>query len=400
LSTPLLANLIDRRRNEVSVPSFAMKVYDLQWFTTFGLDYDQAAEALVEDCIDTVLTQNRIDPLPHSGVDQTAYLSAYRERLASYDDAAWLAALRTHGLRVLQTTSTLFDPAALARFPDARPVNARGEPDAGLDWYIGICPTHSEYLDWKIALLKKVARELRPDGLFLQFLRYPGFWENWTWNPDYAFSDADRFCFCHRCRALFSRSQNIDLPAGSIATQAAAILSRHREEWNRWRSQRIVEIVERIKLNVAEGGKHLTIMLNTLPFPRSDFDGLNVRYEFAAQNLPTLASTVDRFELMTYLQILNRPVSWLRTVIDAARDELPTGKEVVCTLQVSPLYASGIHATRRRSTSLTDGDLDTAARTALNSGADGIVFYHWTDFLNDEAEGGRKRLVLRSLTRG
>ena len=44
-------------------------------------------------------------------------------------------------------------------------------------------------------------------------------------------------------------------------------------------------------------------------------------------------------------------------------------------------------------------DLDRTARTALAAGADGLVFYHWTDFLLDEAEGGQKRSVLRALSR-
>ena len=34
--------------------SIAMKVYDLQWFTTYGLDYDEAATALCADGVDTV----------------------------------------------------------------------------------------------------------------------------------------------------------------------------------------------------------------------------------------------------------------------------------------------------------------------------------------------------------
>ena len=38
------------------------------------------------------------------------------------------------------------------------------------------------------------------------------------------------------------------------------------------------------------------------------------------------------------------------------------------------------------------------ARAALEAGADGLVFYHWTDFLEDEAQGGRKREVLREVT--
>ena len=38
------------------------------------------------------------------------------------------------------------------------------------------------------------------------------------------------------------------------------------------------------------------------------------------------------------------------------------------------------------------------ARAALDAGADGLVFYNWTDFLDDAAQGGRKRAVLRELT--
>lgn len=375
-----------------------MKVYDLQWFTTFGMGYDQAAEALLADGIDTVLTQNQTDPLPQSGVDQTAYLAAYRERLATYSDTAWIAALRGHGLRILETSAMLFDPAALSRFPDARPVDARGEPDPGVDWYRGICPTHAEYLDWKIGRVRRVARELRPDGLFLQFMRYPGFWENWTWNPDYVFSDADRFCFCDRCRAQFAQSQNIELPSGAIAVQSGAILSQYRPAWNQWRNRRVVEIIERVKREATEEGTEMPIMLNTLPFPRSDFNGMDVRNEFAAQDLSVLAPVVDRFELMTYLQILNRPVSWLQAAVSSARAQLPAGKEIVCTLQVNPLYVDGIHVARRRSPTVTAANLESAGRAALDAGADGLVFYHWTDFLEDEAAGGDKRRVLRALT--
>jgi SAM-dependent methyltransferase len=383
---------------EVLMPSFAMKVYDLQWFTTFGMGYDEAAAALVEDGIDTVLTQNRIDSLPHSGVDQTTYLAAYGERLAAYDDREWLAALRRHGRHVLETTAMLFDPRALERFPDARPVNALGEPDAGIDWYVGVCPTHEAYLEVKLDLLRQVGRDLVPDGIFLQFMRYPGFWENWTWSPDYRFTDADRLCFCDRCRSLFARSIDVELPPGSVAEQAGVILNEYRALWNAWREARIADIMERARHALEQYASML--MLNTLPFPRSDFDGLDVRAQFAAQNLGLLAASVDRFELMTYLQILNRPVSWLRTAIADARALLPPGRELVCTVQVDALYTTGVHAARQRRSTVTGGDLLDAARTALDAGADGLVFYHWTDFLKDEAAGGTKRQVLRAVTRG
>jgi hypothetical protein len=246
--------------------------------------------------------------------------------------------------------------------------------------------------------LRRVSDELTPDGIFLQFIRYPAFWENWTWQPDYHFTEADRFCFCDRCRSLFAREMGISLPPGKIAEQATVLLTEHLAAWNGWRQARIAEIVSLVRQTVIQ--HTAAIMLNTLPFPSSDFGGQDVRAGFAAQDLGLLARSVDRFELMTYLQILNRPVSWLRTAIADARAVLPPAKELVCTLQVNALYTDGIHATRGRPAAVSADDLLDAAQTALDGGADGLVFYHWTDFLTDASDGGTKRAALRAVTRG
>ncbi len=375
-----------------------MKVYDLQWFTTYGMSYAEAAERLASDGVSIVLTQNRLDPLPNSGVDQSAYLAAYGDRLATYDDHAWVEAVRAAGMDIHQTTATFFDPAALETFPDARPIDARGEPDRGFDWYTGICPTHEGYLDWKIDRIRSAVDAYRPDAIFLQFTRFPGFWENWTWNPDYEFTDADRFCFCDRCRALFAEATGFALPAGNIPVQARAILNEASEEWTAWRAQRLKDDIQRIARAIEPGGA-LPLTLNTLPFPRSDFDGLDVRRTIVAQDLALLDDTIATFELMTYLQILHRPASWVRDAVTDARAQVAETSTIVTTMQVAPLYTEGIHAPRKRPPDVTADDLLEAGMTALDAGVDGLVFYHWTDFLDDEAAGGRKRDVLRQLAR-
>lgn len=376
----------------------AMKVYDLQWFTTYGMSYADAAGQLAADGVTVVLTQNRLDPLPSSGVDQRAYLAAYGERLAAYDDLAWVEAVRAAGMEAHQTTATFFDPAALETFPDARPINARGEPDRGIDWYTGVCPTHEGYLRWKIDRITAAVRSYRPESMFLQFTRFPGFWENWTWNPDYVFTDSDRYCFCDRCRALFANASGFVLPDGDLATQAQAILAGAPEVWNAWRAHRLHEDIQRIASALEPlGAPPLT--LNTLPFPRSDFDGQDVRRTIVAQDLSLLSGTISTFELMTYLQILHRPASWVRDAVTDARALVGSDRSIVTTMQVAPLYTDGIHATRNRPPDVTAADLLEAGTVALDAGVDGLVFYHWTDFLEDEAGGGRKRAALRELVR-
>jgi hypothetical protein len=370
-----------------------MKVYDYQWAASFGMDAATAAAVLARDGIDTVLVRNQIDPLPTSGVDQEAYLSSGASVTVS-TDRAWSDALRAAGLRVYQTTALFFDPELLQSFQDARPVDANGNPHVGFDWYLGVCPTHDGYLASKIERLQRVATELEPDGLFLSFTRYPGFWENWV--PGYTFTNADRFCFCPRCRARFSEDLALDLPPGDAATQARVILDEHSAAWTAWRARRIVEVIDRTAAEVRARRPRLEIMLNTLAFPASDFGGIDVRREIAAQDLAMLRESVEQFELMTYLQILDRPNSWLDTVISDARGALPD-RSLYCTLQVAPLYTEAIHSGRGRALAITAEELDRSARSALAAGADGLVFYHWTDFLVDEAAGGGKRAVLRGL---
>lgn len=371
-----------------------MKVYDYQWAATFGMTPAMAAEALREDGMTTVLMRNGIDPLPDSGVDQSGYRP---QRDLHALDLALAGALRDAGMTVYQTTALFFDPALVQRFPDARPVDATGMPSTGFDWYLGACPTHEGYLAKKVARMVEVARELRPDGYFLSFTRYPGFWENWV--PGYRFSDADRFCFCDRCRARFASDFDLVLPEGNAATQAAFILDKYETAWTRWRCNRILAAVQQIALAVRAEIPGLPLMLNTLPFPAADFQGLDARRQIAAQDLSLLAAVFDRFELMTYLQILDRPDAWLKDVLRDARQAAPNSG-LLCTLQVDALYTEGVHAGRGRDREITADALEATACAALDAGAEGLVFYHWTDFLVDEVQGGSKRQVLRGLTHG
>jgi len=157
------------------------------------------------------------------------------------------------------------------------------------------------------------------------------------------------------------------------------------------------EAIARIRSAVTAGRAGFPVMLNTLPFPPSDYGGADVRRTIAAQDIALLSDVIDRFELMTYLQILDRPDSWLEAVVSEARAHAPQ-RAMLCTLQVAPLYTEGIHAGRGRAPGISAEEMGATARAALAAGADGLVFYHWTDFLEDEAQGGRKRAVLREMT--
>ena len=165
---------------------------------------------LARDGVDTVLIRNQIDPLPTSGVDQEGYLASVRRQSVA-TDREWSDALRAAGLRVYQTTALFFDPELLADRCPTRGRSTRTASRSRRSTGISASAPRTRAI-WRPRSIACDASSpsWSRTGSFLSFTRYPGFWENWV--PGYTFTDADRFCFCPRCRARFARRAG-DRPA-------------------------------------------------------------------------------------------------------------------------------------------------------------------------------------------
>ena len=119
-------------------------------------------------------------------------------------------------------------------------------------------------------------------------------------------------------------------------------------------------------------------MINTLPFSVGEYE--NARDLTFGQNLESLAEVVDIFEVMTYHQILKRPVEWIAEIGREVKER--TRKKTVCTLQVEPLYLEDLHAAETRSTSLEAAEFAKAAEIVERADLDGVVVFVWSDLLN------------------
>ena len=109
-----------------------MKVYDYQWSASFGMDADDCrGRAGAGRRRHRRWCGTRSIPYRRPGsIRRGIWRPARRYRVAT--DRAWSDALRAAGLRVYQTTALFFDPGLLQSFPDARPVNANGDPARGV----------------------------------------------------------------------------------------------------------------------------------------------------------------------------------------------------------------------------------------------------------------------------
>ena len=363
-----------------------MKVYDNDWFLRFDLDYDDAARLLSDWGVTFILAQSRYLPMPDTAI-RSEVPDHLMDRYAAYDDRLFREALQRVGIQYVATCLVGLDPDALASDPGLAAVDAGGQVGEKTDWYQGIPPDRPTHIDRKVALVERATRELRPDGVHLGFMRWPGFWE--TWLPDNSRADFPEYDYSRDTLNRFSEQTGMEVPAASPREAAQWIAGNARTAWIDWKCATVARVIGRFRSAVQAIVPDAGIVLNTLPFRKDDFD--RAMAEVFGQRLEDLAPVVDVFELMTYHQILRRPPSWIADVASEAKAR--ADRVAVCTVQAQALYLDGMHAGRGRASSIDPPEFQEVVSTVARSSADGILFFPFTDFLVQVMERGDQSRV-------
>ncbi len=350
------------------------KNYDTDWYLKSGLSYAEAAKTLREWGFSFILTQSRFLPMADSAVisEITPEMEA---RYASYDDLLFREALAKENIGYWPTLCTFFDPPALVNDPSLRPVDAEGSTMSMIDWYVGVTPSRSDYVARQVEAVVKVVEVLEPDGIFLSFIRWPGFWE--LWMPNHSRYDFPEYSYDQHSIQRFARETGLSLPSQNPVEAATWIDLHARDAWTAWKCGVITDVVRQVREAVQGINPDLKIMINTLPFGEGDYD--NARDKTFGQHLESLSEVVDIFEVMTYHQILNRSVDWIPTI--GAEVKRRTGKKTLCTLQVEPLYLGGMHSVEGRSSRIGVDEFCAAVDAVKSRKLDGVVVFVWSDLL-------------------
>lgn len=367
----------------------AVKNYGFEWYTSFGLSESKAAEAMVRHGIDWVAVQNLRDPLPTTAVQQILPPPGYSDR--RFRDA-----LHERGIRTFEATSVFFRPAAYKAHPDLRPIDETGAPMEQFGWYVGLCPTSPAYLAERAAIVEEVATTLHPNGIFLAFMRYPGFWE--LWMPETDRGEIREYCFCERCLVRFQTDTGLDLPDGSTADRARILQHELRDAWTKWKCDVIADVVGTLKAAAQRGCPGTEVLVNGVAMGRGDYG--NAVAEILGQGLEDLSGPADHVELMFYHQILRRdPVQWISSLAREARSR--TQRTLLACLQTKADYLDPLYSAGRRNPTIPYEEFQSALQAVAASAADGVMVYHWRDFLEDEtAADGRMTAALRRFKDG
>ena len=350
------------------------KNYDMDWYLHYELSYEDAVKLLRDSGISFVMSQSRYLQMADSAVNSET-TPAMEARLASYDDLKFREALAKEGIDYWITVCSFFNPQAIANDPTLRPMGSNGKPMEMIDWYIGIPPSRKDYVAQQIEDIATATTALQPEGVFLSFTRWPGFWE--LWMPHHTRKDFPEYSYDSYTLERFSKETGIDIPFTDPIQAAAWIDENVRSNWTSWKCELVTDFVRQCRAAVRSIKSDVQIMINTLPFGAHDYD--NARDKTYGQNLESLADVVDIFEVMTYHQILKRPISWIPQIGQEVKQR--TGKKTVCTIQAEPLYLHGIHESENRAPTLSADEFENAVSAVEGASLDGVVVFIWSDLL-------------------
>ncbi len=332
----------------------AVKIYSTDWRTREHMSYAEAVRRLKRQGINTVMVLAGMEAGSAAG---------------SYEPRAFRDALGEAGITYWSVCNQFYDPQALERFGSI-PVDQDGLAAVQQDWYLGACPTAPAYLEAKRNETATVMETLDPDGIFLGFHRFPGFWE--TWLPDVTEEDWQEFCFCSRCLRLFRRDTGAELPQAE-SMQRLVIRENLADCWTQWKCSVIHSHTENLRRITDEQRPGLPLILNTLPFSSP------ISRRYFGQDAEKLSDLIDIFELMAYHQILDQDAQWVIAVSGALKAAVK--KPVVTTVQARPAYLDGFHAGRGRRRQISSEEWNHMIN-GLPGLVDGIAVFEWGQLLD------------------
>ncbi len=273
------------------------------------------------------------------------------------------ALAKKNGVMTFLIFPVFFGGPELDKRPDLYAVKADGAR-AEDEWVKFACPTREEYRTGKIEELRRALRDVDPDVLSLDFMRFFVFWEKVY--PDRAPGSLPNTCFDASCLAAFAREMRIAVPAELPDTAAKAkwVLSNRPGEWTEWKCRTIASTVRTLAAEARKIKPSIKINIHTVPWRKDDFGGAGKAV--AGQDLVRLAPLADFVSPMAYHHMVRQTPEWVHAVTQDAFDR--TRGRILPSIQVDKAYIEEPYSL---------DEFKRALGEALKPPSAGVVFWSW-----------------------
>jgi hypothetical protein len=262
-----------------------------------------------------------------------------------------------------------YNPVALKRDSLLYAITDKGNI-AKDEWVEFVCPSRINYRKMKTDEALSIIKDLKPDGLSIDFIRQFVFWEKIY--PERKAESIEKSCFCDSCLKEFSEEKKILLPENLATTvmKAEFIMNNYLESWIYYRCNLISSMVKEISDEAHSQNPDIKINVHVVPWRDVDFDGANIKV--ASQDLNRIAPFTDYISPMCYSPMLKRDPAWIESVVKEMNSKAP-GK-ILTSIQVYSEYPDD---------SFSIEDFSRCVDASLKAPSQGIVFFSWPLFEKD-----------------
>jgi hypothetical protein len=273
------------------------------------------------------------------------------------------------GAKVYAEFGVFAGAATAEKYPELWPINEKGEPQARDDWYLGLCPNVEWYRDEKVKLIGECATKYDIDGLWLDFIRFPGHWE--VHQPR-----LEQGCFNEACLEAFTQATGTALPGGDAARKAQFILSEHADDWTRFKREAVRDFCRDARRALKAARPNALLGAFVVPWTEGNYD--DAIHRVIAQDFALLAPELDVFSPMSYHAMCGWPIEWVGQFNEYLTRK--TGRDVWPIVQATEREG-------RYGDAPVDADAFRKALTqGLSGGATGVLMFRLADCTEDNGK--------------
>jgi hypothetical protein len=186
--------------------------------------------------------------------------------------------------------------------PKTRPVTRDGSLLESAEWYYPICPNQDWVRAEKLTNIIALMEDEKPDGIWLDFIRFPVYWEQIP--PNFR-----ETCFCDACLNKFQTQSRLKVPGDTVTAKADWILREHSKEWYRWRADMILEMIDMVVSEVRKQNPGILVGAFVIPWEKGEYE--EALYRVAGQDIDGIGKRVNVLSPMVYFQQLGKPMAWI-----------------------------------------------------------------------------------------
>ena len=344
----VLSSCSERKINSDKI--IGVKIYD------YSGDYNTLFREWNQLGINTVFVSPSLDSIP-----------AFREQAAK------------HQIKRFLILPTFYDPITLKNNPELYAITEKGVP-AIEEWVEFVCPNKTEFRQKKVLYFTNLIKDLKPDGISIDFIRYFAFWEKIY--PDRSSASLTNTCFDKTCLDKFQNDTGIKIPESVSGTDqiAAWIIHNHGNEWTNWKCYTITSMVQEIADLARATDPSIKINLHAVPWRSTDYDG--AIKNITGQNFTDLAKYVDYISPMCYHYMVKREPVWIHDVTNDIFTQ--TKSNILPSIQVGKAYLKN---------ELTKEAFKEALEYSLKPPSIGVIFWNW----NAINESPAKKTIIKKI---